>query len=642
MNVSRQRGGSRKGPLPSPSTSNSAEPLSAASAEPVLEGAVPGPSTTAAASEKLRVTEVTPQDEVPKAKRGRRKGYTRQASAKKKGGAAELQPDESKPSLKVDTEAPNVKDPHSKQNRRRSSVARQSKSRTTSQGVPSTLSESPYSTIGAQRNVYFTQRTVDTTAPSEKQLIAERSSITKLFMISDSVASLFTALPDGEAAGKYAEKVDKAGVLPTSSGSSGLSSVSTSSTVVPPTAPSENGTQASSKKTHASITQKEYNEMAKRIRVEEYTTNAICIHVRDMERLVPPQHFLSPVPASVTSDAVTAQAKEASPAVETKKRRASRSRKTRGSANAGLPAVAPAVPLHPALTELERIMRLQKWTQDAQLRAIESQHRHQVPAYYHTLTRVRFNNPLKTDLTVVIGSESEKSVSDVLETIMQDSSSAQQGHGEGEQKSVEEEEDTVNDVDIDKKLMKLLGLSSTEENGSLVISFNPPESKTAETPTEDMLPPTPDMYAIIPLLTIYATCMPRREAALGKCRPLSSTDENIEESEELSTSGSSGSPSSQQSASAGHSTRRSRLTTPRYSTRVTVMLEHDDMDPGDLAALADMHPSRISDRPWGPSARSAAQSSAASLERNAASDVSVAKKSNLTSLYCLIVDGGDF
>lgn len=392
--------------------------------------------------------------------------------------------------------------------------------------------------------------------------MAERCSITKLIMVSASVSFLFTALPHSQGQLKmYVRDMNRVQVpTPALLGADGASS----SLAAPP-----------------ALSSKQFHELRQRLCAEHYATNTVFIHVREMEQLVPPLYLQPPTtsatPAGLAEEG-SAGARPASPTPTAHNGGRSRSRRGRRSRAAdeaaAVAATAPAAPPPlPALSPVERLLALQAWKKAAATRAKESQARYPVPAHFHAITRVRFHDPHQTDLTVAMGGGWDKSTASVLRAIVrsvqreeqQEGGEAEDSEGGGWGARAEEMEDEESDNSLPP--FPLPDFVSDSGEVLTEASADVPESSQ---PAFQSSP-----YAVKPLLTVCASCVPRREAWIGTCSPNPSM---------LSTAMT---PEARQACLV-----RRLPAVPRFSTRITIMLEHDDMDPADLVSLAEISTTR--------------------------------------------------
>ncbi|ESL06950.1 hypothetical protein TRSC58_05368 [Trypanosoma rangeli SC58] len=407
--------------------------------------------------------------------------------------------------------------------------------------------------------------TDDVSVGLEEDVVVERASITKLFMLSDSVASIFCALPQNQRSiDNYLREVDQA--------------------VLPPLAPKhrvdEIGNLLHRDENYAGLSNEVVarREIAERVLSEERANHTLCIHVRDMDQLVPPPHLLlesatkAPSKTTLTGGA--------------RRRKVSRVEKKSG------------VVRTTTLTPIERLLALHEWQIKALQKARESQERFKVPENYHAITRVRFHDPPRADLTVVQGSGCAKTVADVIATM------------DGKLNSDMNAEDNKDDEIFNQKQAEY------DENGTTFLS---------------------KPFAFKPLLSVVASCIPRREPTLGsRC------------GEEMFFS--SRSPSiNTAAATAMTKTRKTRKTKgadtattklagaakmgeellgrrvppmPRFTTRVTVLVEHDELEPMDLLSMAERSTTRKDDVDGKTSASP--------------------RKKRVPRIYCHIADGGEY
>ncbi|KAK7200802.1 hypothetical protein NESM_000138600 [Novymonas esmeraldas] len=444
--------------------------------------------------------------------------------------------------------------------------------------------------FGAPQPVYYTHGTTDTTPRTEEQRIAERCSIIKLIMVSGSVSFLFTTLPRSKVPLKtYVKDLNRAQAptpSPPEASESDVDVTQPSPSATCATDGSESGAAATNGgQALPALSERQYLELRQRLCAEQLATNTVFIHVREMEQLVPPLPLQPPTAApdtdadqssaagtSAVGDSVAAEA----PAAENAARGRRGRRRKNGRAASSPPAPvtpAPAPPL-PVLSPVERLIALQRWKKEAQRRAAEAQARYLVPSHYHAITRVRFHDPHQTDVTVAMGSGGCKSVDSVLRAIA---------------RSVPQEERSADPSSPDKSAWLAVEEAEEEESDSerAAPPFELPEppldsreaaaavvsDASAAAANQPAFLASP--YTVKPLLTVGASCVPRREAWIGTC----------------AASPSAASPSAEEVKWTPFSV-RPLPTVPRYSTRITIMLEHDDMDPADLVSLAEMSTTR--------------------------------------------------
>lgn len=516
---------------------------------------------------------------------------------------------------------------------------------------------------GSLAPIYYTRNMLANTPRTEEQRIAERCSFTKLIMVSASVSFLFTALPRSEGHLKtYVRDMNQVQVP--SSASAPVATTTT--TLTEPFFGAASAADALPPAIAPALTSRQFHELRQRLCAEQYATNTVFIHVREMEQLVPPPHLQSPPAGSkaaeTNSDAAAAVAASAQGdstpgrAARESKMRGRRSRRSRsGEAAASATSLSPPSPASsgaplPALTPVQRLLALQEWKKVAARRARETQARYPIPAHFHAITRVRFHNPHQTDLTVSLGGGWKKSPNSVLRAIVRSMHEKQRGSGEladhegrdsdssGERLQGEEEED---DDDDDSSLPPFLVPDPVFTMGE-VVTEAAADNLEQEQPAFLALP-----FAVKPLLTVCASCVPRREAWIGTCSPKPSTTSAV-----------------RASATEAESPYMMRPlpTVPRFSTRITIMLEHDEMDPADLVSLAEISTTRK------PASATAARASSAPAfgvpsdvsVRGGGVDVSGGHAADFTDtasvdaqrscskakrplrLYCLVQDAGEY
>ncbi|CBZ30275.1 conserved hypothetical protein [Leishmania mexicana MHOM/GT/2001/U1103] len=519
--------------------------------------------------------------------------------------------------------------------------------------APHTAALTPSSLFGSPQPVYYTYNMMGTTPRTEEQRVAERCSITKLIMVSGSVSFLSTTLPRSEGPLKmYVKDLNRA-QAPTHDSVRALGQDATHSQSNAATSTGKEGVgsdhAAAGTHTLPAISEKQFLELRQRLCAEQLATNTVFIHVREMEQLVPPLHLQLPTVTdadkSESVDAPAAPSGETTASVQREGKTRGRRGRRRGIARAANPLTAPAststppTPPLPALSPVERILALQAWKKEAARRAEETQARYLVPAHYHAITRVRFHDPHQTDLTVAMGSGWCKSIASVLRAIVRSMPQDRRGADSGSS-------------DSDSNASWLTAEGEEDDGDNTVPPFPMPDpsmySSEVDTQAADDAP-APEQpsflsspYTVKPLLTVCASCVPRREAWIGTCAP------------GPSAASASGAESEWSPFSV-----RAVPTVPRYSTRITIMLEHDDMDPSDLVSLAEisttrksssssgaeMHPSRDRhhDTSVGGGVDTAGLQSPASNRKSLSSDGKghPAPKKPL-HLYCLVQDAGEY
>ncbi|GET92230.1 hypothetical protein, conserved [Leishmania tarentolae] len=508
----------------------------------------------------------------------------------------------------------------------------------------------PSSLFGSPQPVYYTHNMMDTAPRTEEQRIAERCSITKLIMVSGSVSFLFTTLPRSEGPLKmYVKDLNRAQAPTHSSVRARENDVThNQSNSVRSTGQESGGSDHAAAGPHMlpAISEKQFLELRQRLCAEQLATNTVFIHVREMEQLVPPLHLQLPAVTATNKtadvDAPAVPFGEATVSAQREGKTRGRRGRRRGGARSETPFTAPAststppTPPPPALSPVERILGLQAWKKEAERRAKETQARYLVPAHYHAITRVRFHDPHQTDLTVAMGSGWCKSIDSVLRAIVRSMPQDRRG-------------DDSDSSDSDSNTQWLTAEGEEEDGDSTAPPFLMPDSsmygsevvtQTADDATVSEQPGfLTSPYTVKPLLTVCASCVPRREAWIGTCAP-----------------GPSAAPVCDTESGWSPYSVRAVPTVPRYSTRITIMLEHDEMDPSDLVSLAEISTTRKSsssaelhqsqDRHKDVSVndvRTAGLQSSAPNERSLFSegrDHSSPKKP--LHLYCLVQDAGEY
>ncbi|KAG5468216.1 hypothetical protein LSCM1_02193 [Leishmania martiniquensis] len=449
------------------------------------------------------------------------------------------------------------------------------------------------SLAGSAHPVYYTHNMVDTTPRTEEQRVAERCSITKLIMVSGSVSFLFTTLPRSEGPLKmYVKDLNRA-QAPTHNSARALgddvSQAQHHAVASTEVERGRSGDATAGTRILPALSEKQFLELRQRLCAEQLATNTVFIHVREMEQLVPPLHLQLPPETNSDKnesvDAISASSRETAARTpregKTHGRRGRRrggARPANSSAASAAPPAPPASPL-PVLSPVERLHALQAWKKEAARRAEETQARYLIPAHYHAITRVRFHDPHQTDLTVAMGSGWCKSISSVLRAIVRSMPHDKRGADS-------------DGLDSDGNAKWFTAEGEEDDGDSAVPPFPMPDpsmysSEVVTQAAEDA--PVPEQagflaspYTVKPLLTVCASCLPRREAWIGTCAP-----------------GPSAAAACSTEASWSPYSVRAVPTVPRYSTRITIMLEHNDMDPSDLVSLAEISTTRKSSSPSG-------------------------------------------
>ncbi|KEG06086.1 hypothetical protein DQ04_16021000 [Trypanosoma grayi] len=470
--------------------------------------------------------------------------------------------------------------------KRAADTAKRQRERCPRKALRSTSDRAPPPVEGGKDTTRFNRRTeasskrrvedegASTMTRDEEKILAERASITKLFMVSDSVASIFCALPqDQRSIDNYLKAVDKAVIPKTASPPRAQSTADCDAAA--DDAPDDMDAAALVAKSARQNASTARREIAQRILSEERADHSLCIHVRDMEQLVPPRHLLQ-------NPVVEAPKKAAGPTAARQRGSAKRRRK---SADSGAAAEATATT---SMRSHDQVLALQQWQTNALKKARESQERHQIPEDYHAITRVRFHDPHKEDLTVVLGRGGGKSVVDVLAAMNQ---------------SLKKKQTTLSTEGI---LDDIGSAEGEEERKASAVSLSMP-------------------FAIKPLLSVVASCIPRREPALGsRCgeetffRSATATAPRRAKKLDPSTAAAGVGDSGMFLADA-EELGRCVPPMPRFTTRVTVLVEHDELEPVDLLSMAERSTTRRDER-----------------SRRAP------RGNKRPHIYCLIADGGEF
>lgn len=486
---------------------------------------------------------------------------------------------------------------------------------------------------------------------------AERQSIAKLLIISQSVGAIFCPLPGRNSVEEYLKNLDAAKPASATALAAGRSSLRSRG--------EPHDRQAEAKEATFPL-----DLVAERVLVEQKADHQFCIHVRDMEQLVPPAHLL-PIPPSSSSAPVNSK---------------STTTRAKKSADASKTAATPPpdpVPLDP----VARLKAMHKWRFDALKQSQWSLARYAVPNNVHAITRLRLHEPAKVDVTVVQSCGAPKRPEDILAALNRftkgqqeenKSPKAERGSGSGTMGKEEEE------------VMKAIFLAAfTQQSG--------PERHEAiqSIAAMGMLSP----FVVKPLITVYASCLPRREALIGKPvgeqefleqgennlveRWLNVVSRSVEELEhhlmmedggelkqqlakakaamlsgkksrvnsashlssakesqvsniqqlELLTAAATQNFSSRMEVGGeegyyAHCYKRPIPTMPRHTTRLTLMAEHNDLEGSDLISLAE----RIT-------TRKKQQQQERSGQSVAADAVQTSRLKTTPRIYCLIKDG---
>lgn len=385
---------------------------------------------------------------------------------------------------------------------------------------------------------------------------AERLSIAKLLIIALSVEGIFCSFPGKKSVQDYVQKVDKAS--PT------LFACTPRMTTAAPggdvgAAPMKAMAAAAVESTRASPSTSPNDTanalVAERILVENTADHFFCIHVRDTEQLKLPEHLLFLLSSSSTTPKVssTGAASLSSPSCTRKKNvvqdshkgnqeeRADVSYSHRSSAKAGdAPSVAslstsssacqgtvspsstatsPSPSALP-LNAVERLRELQKWRFAAFRLAEESLTRFEIPPNVHAITRLRLHEPSKVDVTVVQSCGGLTKPDDIIAAWEHFSKGIHSDRGAGTASGAEnvytpgKVSSTLSEEEKkDRKkeeMMKAIFLAAFAQQ-------IPSERAATMRSLAAMGLISP--FVVRPLLTVYASCMPRREKCIGQRVP---------------------------------------------------------------------------------------------------------------------------
>nr|CCC47611.1 conserved hypothetical protein [Trypanosoma vivax Y486] len=398
-------------------------------------------------------------------------------------------------------------------------------------------------------------------AQIRRDRLSEREDMFKLLMFSDALGFMFSTLPsDRRRIYKYLKKVDQA-VIPTHTEERPLDLVS------------EEGKGGKRSKSRKIVQQQDASlakrGIAQRLLSEDSADNTICIEVRDMEQLRPPLALLRKLKNEEASSAKSERGRQ--------RGRGKRSEKTEqvGGGTVGK-GPAPSVPA-------EHVLALQRWQMEALRRSKESQERYKTSSDCHFMTRVRFRDPLMSDVTALLDCNSGKTVNDILDILMRKYKKWFRRHG--------------------------------------AIRFNKSDA-TSTKADETAVPPLPSTpFVMNPLLSVFASCIPRREATLGGhfeerifLRASSSSVSQRRARRTGSACAASDTEAEATTPSNNESLSGWRLPSmPRFTTRVVVLVEYDDMRSGE---------GRVS-------------------ENEGSGDTLAQRQRREPHIYCLITDGGE-
>lgn len=453
-------------------------------------------------------------------------------------------------------------------------VPKESRGRRSAVSTDGNLSVAAYSRtrgcpVAVHSSLYYVEEDMAHRDASERedQLKAEKQGIAKLLVISQSVGSIFCALPGVKSVEEFVKEMDAVHV--------------------------EEGTELKP-------SQQFLDYLTERVLVEEHADHQFCIHVRDMEQLVPPEVLTAPTTGTGSSCSSDSTSTGSSGGGGARPKTAGRKSLKKGS----LPAAEP-------MTPFERMKALHRWRFDALRRSELSLKRFAVPSNVHAITRLRLHEPAKVDVTVVQSCGSQKKPEDVLAALNRFT----KGRAQEQEPGVHKEEEEV---------MKAVFLAAfTHQHGNdhqVVTSLG----------SLGLISP----FALKPLLTVYASCLPRRESQIGEIvdeeaflvsdSAIRSQQKRRKVRRELRLPAGS-MPRLLSKAKAKSYLQlltRNISPVPKHTTRLTLLIEHNDLEVGDLVSLAEMStPRKVEERP----AADGAQSN---------------DKPSKPRIYCLIQDGG--
>nr|CCD13037.1 unnamed protein product [Trypanosoma congolense IL3000] len=415
----------------------------------------------------------------------------------------------------------------------------------------------------------------------EESSFTDRTAVSRLFIVSDAVAFMFTTVPrDQHRVSSHLKKVDQSVISPASQAGDvadiGDECCSDAISGGRSKRDSIRGGKSKRRDQRSSVA-KEY-DVASRVLSEECANNTLYIHVRDMERLVPPPHLLSS--SALTFKRFGKGSKKRQP--NEKRSKKSRSSKTTAVGEATESPLAP----------LDRALALRLWQAAAMRKARESQKLNDVSLESHAITRVCLHDPETPDETVVHGCGSGKTVSDVLETLKK-----------------EHDDRWIDLLAADGAVEGMGSHASSDEGSSYPTMLSTP-------------------FMLKPLLSVIASCIPRSESLLGvRCdedvflRSLSSRHVRRAESIIRNTAVLEAAAKEDR-----HSCMDKKLSgrrvppVPRFSTRVIVLIEHDDLH------------SQWSVNGGNTKRKSNSEGGAESIKQ---------RQHRKPRVYCLIADGGE-
>lgn len=281
----------------------------------------------------------------------------------------------------------------------------------------------------------------------------------------------------------------------------------------------------------SSDSEKATMDACQRLLVERNANHWVHIHTQQLKQLMPPPSIgYTPTAANGALPPLSAPVgnrKKGKQRVPSTRRRSFRAR-SQGTHSVD----PPPAPL--SLTPLQRIEALQAWRTEAVAYARDSVERNIIPVDAHVSTRVLLQSPCKFDVPIMQGYGVKKSADEILQLCSQPCEKRAEESGQ------------LPPVDA----LDLAALAKSFEVGS-----QEGDKKSMET---YMVMPC----AIKPLVTVYCSSIPRRERLLGSCTEVPTFDPTT--TAEMND--------------------REVPAMPRYATRITVLIEYNDLDPDDLLA----------------------------------------------------------
>ncbi|RHW73242.1 hypothetical protein DPX39_040032000 [Trypanosoma brucei equiperdum] len=423
----------------------------------------------------------------------------------------------------------------------------------------------------------------------ENVCLVDRAVVLKLFVVSDALAFMFATSPkDQRCVNWHLKKVDQSVIMqpPTQAPRSqhkGQEGITDNDSNSKDKKDARRESRSRRREQRNAVT-REYN-IALRVLSEESADNVHYIHVREMERLVPPADVL---PRNAMSTVLASKkGNENSKRRQSSEKRNSKVQKGRGTS--------PAEPSAAALEALGRVMALRQWQTAALRKAQESQRLHALPPACHAITHVYMNDPSLPDTTVVQGCNIKKSVTDILDLMKQSTVSG-----------------------------NLLGFVNLHKGRKSSSSGN-----KGTTPSATLSMP----FELKPLLSVVASCIPRSDAALGVrfdedgfLRSVLQRHSRKSGSNEPTTAVAQVvSEEERQTATDRELSARRVPPVPRYTTRVVLLIDYDSSESWDL------HSDGVS-----------SEKKAKSAEGDSGEEVvNRRRRRKEPHIYCLIADGGE-